>query len=97
MFRLAVHQKFTHYKPAQHSPQPQHRATTQATTQAADSSADTGDGYTDNYTWDDGTYSGGDTGYYGNNSYNNYDNGPMTTAMRTAPTRVSNFSAEFSV
>ena len=25
--------------------------------------------------WDDGTYSGGDTGYYDNNSYNNYDNG----------------------
>ena len=51
------------------------QATTQATTQAADSSADTGDGYTGNYTWDDGTYSGGDTGYYNNNSYNNYDNG----------------------
>ena len=67
--------KISHYKPAATQPTAATQATTQATTQAADSSADTGDGYTGNYTWDDGTYSGGDTGYYDNNSYNNYDNG----------------------
>lgn len=67
--------KISHYKPAATQPTAATQATTQTTTQAADSSADTGDGYTGNYTWDDGTYSGGDTGYYDNNSYNNYDNG----------------------
>ena len=67
--------KISHYKPAATQPTAATQATTQATTQAADSSADTGDSYTDNYTWDDGTYSGGDTGYYDDNSYNNYDNG----------------------
>ena len=63
--------KISHYKPAATQPTAATQATTQATTQAADSSADTGDGYT----WDDGTYSGGNTGYYNDNSYNNYDNG----------------------
>lgn len=67
--------KISHYKPAATQPTAATQVTTQATTQAADSSADTGDGYTGNYTWDDGTYSGGDTGYYDDNSYNNYDNG----------------------
>lgn len=67
--------KISHYKPAATQPTAATQATTQATTQAADSSADTGDGDTGNYTWDDGTYSGGDTGYYDDNSYNNYDNG----------------------
>ena len=56
--------KISHYKPAATQPTAATQATTQATTQAADSSADTGDGYTGNYTWDGGTYSGGDTGYY---------------------------------
>lgn len=45
--------KISHYKPAATQPT--------AATQAADSS---GDGTGSNYTWDDGTYSDGNTGYY---------------------------------
>ena len=75
MFRLAVHQKFLTTNLPQPSPQPQHRQPHRQQRRRLILRADTGDGYTGNYTWDDGTYSGGDTGYYDNNSYNNYDNG----------------------
>ena len=53
--------KISHYKPAATQPTAATQATTQAATQAADSS---GDGTGSNYTWDDGTYSDGNTGYY---------------------------------